>query len=101
LYITRVFDGREPFSFSWSPFARVYRPIVRQAARISEDRARAAILERHFQNQLVATVAGIHRIYRWSRQDIFRALGQLTRQGTIAGGITVDGRDHRYYCLIR
>jgi DNA-binding PadR family transcriptional regulator len=61
--------------------------------------ARARILTRYFRNQLVSSVPTITRLFRWERQSIFHTLGRLVREGIIATGIRVEGKDHRYYCL--
>jgi hypothetical protein len=55
------------------------------------------LLERYFANQLVATVTSIQRLFRWSRKEIYQALGLLLHRGVIRPDILVDGKDHRYY----
>lgn len=97
MFIVKVAEEYEPFTFVWAPFSRAYAPEVRKARRISTEEARARLLERYFANQLVATVTSIQRLFRWSRKEIYQALGLLMRRGVIRPDILVDGKDHRYY----
>ena len=100
MFVVKVAEEVEQFSFVWAPFDRTFPAVVRKARRITEDEARSRILERYFANQLVGTVAGIQRLFRWNRQAIFKTLGALVARGVLRVDVTVDGADHRYYSFI-
>jgi hypothetical protein len=73
---------------------------VRRARRITPEAARLKILEQYFANEFVGTVTSIQRLFRWSKQEIFQALGGLQERGTIRTDIRIEGKDHRYYVLV-
>lgn len=100
MFIVKVAEEVEQFSFVWAPFDRTFPAVVRKARRITEDEARIQILERYFANQLVGTVPAIQRLFRWSRQSIFQTLGVLVARGVLRTDVTVDGNNHRYYSYI-
>jgi hypothetical protein len=87
-------------SGSWTLVRRVYGNQIRKARAISHEEARRAILEQHFRNQLVLTVAEIRHLFRWSRQEIFQTLGELIRRGIVTPEVQVDGIADRTYCLL-
>jgi hypothetical protein len=100
MFIVKVAEEVEQFSFVWSPFDRVFPAVVRRGRRIAHDEARAAILERYFADQLVGTVTGIQRLFRWNRKEIFRTLGMLVARGALRTDVTVDGKDRSYYAYV-
>ncbi len=100
MFIVKVAEEYEPFGFVWAPFIRSYPAEVRRARKIRPEDARLKLLERYFANQLVGTVAAIQRLFRWSKQEIYQALGQLTHRGVLRTDILVEGKDHRYYGYI-
>jgi hypothetical protein len=85
---------------NWVLARRMYRNQIRKAHGISAEEARQAILEKHFRNQLVLTVADIRHLFRWSRQEIFQTLGELIRRGIVTPEVQVDGIAARTYCLL-
>jgi len=94
-------SGRQnPSSALWTPARKFYRGQAQRARRISADEARRAILERHFRNQLVVTVADIRHLFRWERQEIFQTLGELIRRGIVTPEVQVEGIADRTYCLL-
>jgi hypothetical protein len=97
MFIVKIAEEYEPFSFVWAPFVRSFPAQVRKARRIGVEEARVRLLERYFANQLVGTVTTIQRLFRWSKQEIYHALGQLMHRGSIRTDIIVEGKDHRYY----
>jgi len=99
MFIVKVAELDDPFTFVWAPLRSAFPTQVRLARRITPEAARARILERYFRNQLVSSVPAIARLFRWERQTIFHTLGGLVREGIITTGIKVEGKDHRYYCL--
>jgi hypothetical protein len=99
MFIVKVAELDDPFTFVWAPMRTVHRAAIRKAHRITPEIARVKILERYFENQCVSTVPAIARLFRWERQVIFHTLGRLVRDGTIASGAKVDRREDKYYCL--
>ena len=99
MFIVKVAELDDPFTFVWAPLREAFPAAVRRARRVTPELARARILERYFRNQLVSSAPAIARLFRWDRQSIFHTLGRLVRDGIIANSIRVEGKDHRYYCL--
>jgi hypothetical protein len=99
MFIVKVAELNDPFTFVWAPFREAFPDAIRKSRRITPETARVRLLERYFRNQLVSSVPAIARLFRWERQMIFHTLGRLVRTGIITTGIKVEGRDHRYYCL--
>lgn len=100
MFLVKVAEAHDPFSFVWAPLRGAFAAQVKKAKSISPEVARFRILERYFQNQLVGTVDSVHRLFRWSKQTIYHTLGQLVERGIVTTSIKVDGRDHKYYCLL-
>jgi hypothetical protein len=100
-YMAKVGESYDPFTFVWSTMARAYPGEVRKARKISVEMARRKLLSKYFENQLLASVHGIRRVFGWKKQVIYEVLGQLMREGIIAGGAKLDGNDAKYYILIR
>lgn len=100
MFIVKVAERRDPFTFEWSPVHSVYRNQIRKAARIPLDEARDRLLAQYFRVQLVGTVRSIHSLFGWEKQTIFRSLGNLVQKGVISPNIRVDGRDSKFYCLV-
>ncbi len=100
MFVVKVAEQYEPFTFVWAPLARVFPAEVRKARRISLEEARAKVLEQYFANQLVGTVSSIQRLFRWSKKEIFQSLGTLLNAGAIRTDVQVEGKDHRYYILV-
>ena len=99
MFLVKVAELDDPFTFVWAPLRTAYVREVRVARRFTPETARTRILERYFRNQRVSSVPAIARLFRWDRQAIFHTLGRLVRDGVITTGIKVEGKDHRYYCL--
>jgi hypothetical protein len=100
LMIGSIGDDRTPTSRLWMPLQSLYRAQFQRAGGISVEEARRAILERHFRNQLVLTVADIKHLFHWERQEIFQTLGELIRRGIVTPEVQVDGIADRTYCLL-
>lgn len=99
MFVVKIAEEHGPFSFVWAPMTQVFPEEIRKARRISTDEARERILDRYFRNQYVASVAAIHRLFRWNKQEIFRALGQLMRKGIVGGNVRLDALPGNFYCL--
>ncbi len=100
MFIVKVGEQHDPFTFIWAPIEKCFRKELRRARRIPADVARQRILEKYFENQLVATVGQIVRLFRWPKQTVFQSLGQLVRDGFITTDVTVEGEARQIYCLI-
>ena len=97
MYIAKSEEDRRPYSFTWSPVRVLFSAQVRKARHITAEQARRVILEQHFRNQLTCTVAGIRRVFRWSRQEVYQALGALLRRGVISTEGKVESVPGRVY----
>lgn len=100
MFIVKVAEHYDPFTFEWDVVPRRFPKETRRARKISEEQARERILQRYFENQLVATVASIQRLFGWQKQEIFRTLGLLKTKGVITPDVLVDGKDDKYYGLV-
>ena len=100
MYISKMHEGGDSFSFLWAPVTDLYALQLRKARRISADTARHEILERYFRNQLIGSVGSIRRLLRWEKQDVFRSLGELMRRGHITPDVRIEGMHERQYILI-
>jgi hypothetical protein len=101
LYITRIKREDDSGNFEWGTIGRLFPAQVRLSRTIPVAHARARILERFFQNQLVATVEDVRRVFGWPRQAAFEALGRLMEEGRIAARARVEGTEIPYYCFVR
>ncbi len=100
MFIVKVAEHYDPFSFEWDIVLRRFPKETLRARKISEDHAREKILHKYFENQLVGTVASIQKLFKWEKQEIFRALGHLKSRGIIMPGIQVDRTIDKYYGLL-
>ena len=100
LFIVKVAEHYDPFTFEWETVLRRFPKETRKARHISPDHARQQILKKYFENQLVATVASIRRLFGWKKQDVYRTLGQLRNTGVITPDVLIDGRDCKHYALV-
>ncbi len=100
MFIVKVAEQYDPFTFVWAPLNRTFHREVRKSHRISPENARMEILSRYFAVQLIGTVSSIHRLFGWNKQEIYQTLGLLQQRGIIRTDVTVEGRDHRYYLFI-
>jgi len=100
ILVASMAGPQSPLSALWAPARKFYRSQARKARHISAEEARRAILERHFRNQLVLTLADIRHLFRWERQEIFQTLGELIRRGIVTPEVQVEGIADRTYCLL-
>lgn len=100
LQIASLTASRSAIAGLWAPLQKYYGKQIRKARSISIEEARRALLEQHFRNQLVLTVADIRRLFRWERQEIFQTLGELIRRGIVTPEVQVEGIEDRTYCLL-
>ena len=100
MYIVKITEQHDPFSFVWAPLTSCFPLEVKKAKRISPDIARLKILEQYFRNQLVGAVSSIHRLFRWNKQDIYRTLGALVQRGVVVGNIKIEGQTGKLYSFV-
>ena len=100
MFIVKVAEQSDPFSFVWAPFTKAFAPQVRKARRISSETARQKLLEQYFRNQLVGSVESIQNLFRWGKQTIYQALGKLVQDGIIMPNVKVNGTEKRFYAHI-
>ncbi len=100
MFITRIVGNGDHVSASWAPVVKCFPGEVRKARRISVDDARNKLLEKYFHIQLMSSIENIHKVFGWSRKDIFHTLGQLLHAGVITTTVSLDGKRGKHYCLI-
>jgi DNA-binding PadR family transcriptional regulator len=100
MFIAKVAEQADPFSFVWAPFTKAFASQVRKARRISPETARQKVLERYFQNQFVGSVNNIQNLFRWGKQTIYQTLGKLVQDGVITPNVKIHGSNGSYYGLI-
>lgn len=101
MFIVKMAEHYDPLTFEWETVLRRFPKETRRSRRISEEQARQKILQKYFENQLVGTVSSIQHLFGWEKQVIFRTLGHLKGAGVITPDVLVDGRDGKYYALVR
>ena len=100
MYVVKVAEHYDPFTFEWELVPKAFAAQVRKARQITVQDARTRILDQYFRNQLVGSVPSISRLFGWDRQLIFQTLGMLVNRGIITPDVTVDGKRSAAYCLI-
>ncbi len=100
MFITRIVCSDNQFASAWAPVIKCFRAEVRKARKVSVDLARNKLLEKYFQIQLISSIENIHKVFGWSRKDIFHTLGQLIHTGVVTTTVALDGKKGKHYCLI-
>jgi DNA-binding PadR family transcriptional regulator len=100
MFIVKVAEESDPFSFVWAPFTRAFGQQVRKARRISPETARQRLLEQYFKNRFIGSVESIQNLFRWGKQTIYQTLGKLVQNGTITPNVKIHGTDKRFYAHI-
>lgn len=101
MYICRRVGSGQRFGAEWAPVTKIFGKEVRKARTVSVEAARCKLLEKYFRNQLITSVETIHKVFGWSRKDIYQTLGQLIRNGIVTPCTTFDGEKGKWYCIIR
>ncbi|MGA9116588.1 MAG: crosslink repair DNA glycosylase YcaQ family protein [Bacteroidota bacterium] len=101
LYVFKSGGNGGPATSEWALVDRRFAPQVRKARRIMPAEGRERILEAHVRNQLVVSAAAVQKVFGWTRQEVFQALGRLVRRGVIARGAAVENRGNNFYCWIQ
>jgi hypothetical protein len=97
MFIAKVAEESDPFSFVWAPFTRAFAAQVRKARRLSPEVARQKLLEQYFKNQFIGSVDTIQNLFRWGKQTIYQTLGKLVQDGMITPNVKIHGSDKRFY----
>jgi hypothetical protein len=100
MYIARSADAHTPHATGWAPVHVLFPKEVRRSRTIAPEHARSVILERHFRNRYVSTLAEIRHTFRWSRQEIYQALGDLHRRGIVGSEQSVEGISGNSYIYL-
>jgi hypothetical protein len=100
MFIVKVGEETDPFSFVWAPFTKAFSPQVRKARRIAPETARQKLLEQYFKNQVIGSVESIQNLFRWGKQTIYQALGKLVQDGMITPNVQIHGTEKRFYAHI-
>ena len=100
MYIGRGGDAHTPEAAGWSPVHVLFPKEIRRSRRITPEHARSVILERHFRNLLVTTLPEIRHTFRWTRQEIYQALGDLHRKGIVGNEEPGEGRPGNAYIYL-
>ncbi|MFN0158866.1 MAG: hypothetical protein ACKVRP_12440 [Bacteroidota bacterium] len=100
MYIVKVAEHYNPFTFEWALVHKAYPQQVRAARKVNVEEARVKILERYFRNQFVCSVPDIARLFGWDRRSIYQSLGHLVNRGLITANVKIDEKTTKYYCLI-
>lgn len=91
MYIAKSADAHSPHATGWAPVHILFPREVRRSRTITPEHARSVILERHFRTQYVSTLSEIRHTFRWTRQEIYQALGDLHRRGIVGSEQSVEG----------
>lgn len=100
MYIARSADAHSPHASGWAPVHVIFPREVRRSRTIAPEHARSVILERHFRNQYVTTLAEIRHTFRWTRQEIYQALGDLHHRGIVGNEQSVEGISGNSYIYL-
>lgn len=100
MFITRILGNGHQFGAVWAPVTKVFPAEVRKAKKINEEHARFKLLEKYFENQLISSVEIIHKVFGWSKRDIYQTIGKLINEGVITPLVAIDGETGKYYCFI-
>jgi hypothetical protein len=101
MFITKIGEHGNSHPSAWLPVSACFSSPIRKSRRISPEEARRKVLEKYFQNQLIASVPAIERLFGWTRRSIYQTMGDLVQRGVITSDVKVDGKVGRAYCLVR
>jgi hypothetical protein len=100
MFICRLVGDGQRFGAEWAPLTKFFRKEIRQAGKITVDEARYKLLAKYFSTQLVSSVESIHKVFGWTKKDIYHTLGRLIRDGVVATCTEFDGKKGAWYCFI-
>ncbi len=100
MFITRIIGNGHQFGAVWAPVTKIFPGEVRKAKRITEEQARFKLLQKYFENQLMSSIETIHKVFGWSKREIYQTIGKLINEGVITPLVAIDGETGKYYCFI-
>jgi hypothetical protein len=100
MFIVKVDEEDDPFTFVWAPFTGRFPTQVRKARRVTAEDARYAIGKKYFENQLIGSATTVQRLFRWGKREIFRTIARLLDEGIVTPDVRVEGTHATHYCLI-
>ncbi len=91
--------GAWRYSYIFEPVHTFFPNLIDQAYQIKESQARIRILESYFSSVGAARFKDIHKLFRWKKEDITRALQRLVETGFLRDELTIVKNPDPYYIL--
>ncbi|MBC7187898.1 MAG: winged helix DNA-binding domain-containing protein [Calditrichaeota bacterium] len=95
LYIVKVAELYEPFTFVWDLVVRRFAAEVERARDMEPQQARTKILEKYFSTVLVSSPLHIARLFDWEPHAIRQALAELHAQGKVME-VDIEGESRNW-----
>jgi uncharacterized protein YcaQ len=95
LYVVKVAELYEPFTFVWDLVGRRFAAELQTAQEIEPQQARTKVLEKYFSTVLVSWPGHIARLFDWELCDIRQALAELHAQGKVIE-VEIAGESRSY-----
>lgn len=83
MYLLKVAEFYEPFTFLWDLLPNQFPQLIEQAATISRKIALKKILNQYFSVVWVADIIQIQRVFGWDKNEIQTSITELIREGSI------------------
>jgi hypothetical protein len=83
MYLLKVAEFYEPFTFLWDLVLNQFPAIAEQAAPISRKMALGKILSKYFEVVWVADVTQIQRVFGWDKNEIGGVIEELVTEGLL------------------
>lgn len=83
MYLCKIAEFYDPFTFLWEQFHLRYAEEVKQAARMTQEEAREIILLQYFKVVGVASAIDIQRLFAWRPGDVAHNLARLQEREKI------------------
>ncbi len=96
MYVCKIAEFYDPFTFLWEQFHLRFADQVAQAACLSLDEARHLILRRYFKLMGAASATDIAGLFKWRPGDIASGLQHLVAEGEL-DPVQVEGERKMYY----
>ncbi|MDZ7261741.1 MAG: hypothetical protein ONB05_06515 [candidate division KSB1 bacterium] len=99
MYILKIAEFYDPFTFLWELVPRRFPEEVKQAGHISLEEAREKILTKYFENLIVSNAVLIERLFGWGKATIERHLQTLVQKGVITSEVEVEGEKGTWFAI--
>jgi len=83
MYLLKVAEFYEPFTFLWDLLPNQFPQLIEQAASISRETALKKILNQYFSVVWVADIIQIQRVFGWDKNEIQTISTELIREGSL------------------